>query len=78
MNRATIEISDELNEALAAYARERGVATDDVVAVVQAALRELLEGHGFLIPFRPFHVTPLEFDDDLTDVSINHDRYVAD
>lgn len=77
MNRATIEISDEMDEALAAYGRDRGVGAD-LAAVVQAALREMLEGHGFLIPFRPFHVTPIDFDDDVTDVSINHDRYFAD
>lgn len=77
MKRATIEIDEELDEALAAYGRERGVA-DDLEAVVQAALREMLEGRGYLIPFRPFRVTVLHRNDGPTDVSINHDRYFAD
>ena len=77
MMRATIEIDEEMDEALAAYGRERGVA-DDLETVVPAALRELHEGRGFLMPFRPFRVTPLHRDDGPTDVSINHDKYFAD
>lgn len=80
MKRATIEIDEELDEALAAYGRDRGVA-DDLETVVQAALREMLEEHGFLIPFRPFRMTPIEYDGDddgPTDISINHDKYFAD
>lgn len=77
MKHATVAIPDELDEALAAYGRDRQV-SGDVAAVVQAALREVLTGHGYLIPFRAFRVTPIESDDDATDVSLNHDRYLAD
>ena len=77
MTRATIAVSDELAAALAAYGRDHGLASE-LDGVVEAALRELLEGRGYLAPFRPFYVTPLERDEGETDVSINHDRYFVD
>lgn len=80
MKHATITISDDLVEALAAYGRNHGL-TDGIDALVEAALRDLLMGHGYLVldrPFRPFHITPFQHDGEETDVSINHDRYFAD
>ena len=77
MTRATITVSDDLEAALAAYSRDQGL-TGELNGVVEAALRDLLERHGYLIPFRPFYITPLEDDEGETDVSINHDRYFVD
>ncbi len=77
MTRATITVSDELAAALAAYGRDQGL-TSELNGVVEAALRDLLEGRGYLFPFRSFSMTPLERDEGETDVSINHDRYFVD
>jgi len=77
MKHATIEIDEDLAEALEVYGQEHGL-TGTRDAVAQAALRELLAVQGDLIPFRPFRVTPLHRDDGPTDVSINHDRYLVE
>lgn len=77
MKRATITISDDLDQALEEYGRDQGL-PDEVGALVEAALRNLLANHGYLTPFRPFHITPIEHDGEETDISINHDRYFAD
>ena len=76
MKRATITIPDDLDQALAAYGRDQDL-PDEVGALVEAALRNLLANHGYLTPFRPLHITPIEHDGDETDISINHDWYVA-
>lgn len=80
MKSATITIPEELDEALAAYGRDRGLGSDaDLESVVSSALRDLLTLHGYLEPFRPFFITPIHRDDDgPTDVSINHDHYFAE
>lgn len=80
MKHATIDLPDELNDALTAYGRDHGVGTD-LNDVVDAALRDLLASHGYLVsdlPFRPLRITPIAHDGEETDISINHDRYFAD
>jgi hypothetical protein len=80
MKRATIELPDELSDALTAYGRDRGVGTelDDAVDV---ALRDLLESHGYLVldrPFRPLRIAPVAHEGEETDISINHDWSILD
>jgi len=77
MKSASVTIPDDLAEALAAYGRDQGLPTE-AEALIEAALRQLLAGHGYLATFRPFHITPIEHDGEETDISINHDRYLAD
>lgn len=79
MKHATIAIPEDLDEALAAYGRARGVGPNPA-AVVDAALRDLLESHGYLLPegpFRPLRITPLPHHGEEADISITHDRYFA-
>ena len=87
MKQATIAIAADLDAALAAYERDHEL-TDGLDALVDAALRELLARHGYpahspieailVPPFRPLGITPLHREDGPTDVSVNHDRYLAD
>ncbi len=80
MKQATIEIPEDLDEALAAYGRDRGVSAD-LSAVIDAALRDHLAAHGYIVPprpFRPLRITPISHEGEETDISINHDRYFAD
>jgi hypothetical protein len=80
MMQATIEPPDELTDALTAYGRDRGVGTE-LDDVVDAALRDLLESHGYLVPdrpFRPLRITPIAHDGDETDMSINHDWEIVE
>ncbi len=77
MKRATIEIDDELGEALAAYARDQGL-PGEIASLVGAVLRDSMAGHGYMTPFRPFTITPIEHDGEESDLSINHDHYLYD
>lgn len=77
MKHATIEIDEDLDEALAIYGQERGL-LGGAEALAQAALRDLLADQGYLVPFRPFFVSLAESDDTATDLSINHDRYLTE
>ena len=77
MKQATIAIPDDLDEALVAYGRDRGV-PDDFDTLVDAALRDLLVGCGYLEPFVPFDITPIPHDGPESDISVNHDRYFVD
>jgi len=80
MKQATVTIPGEVDQALAAYRRDRHL-SGDLSAVIDAALRDHLAAHGYLVPprpFRPLRITPIPHDGDETDVSINHDRYLAD
>jgi hypothetical protein len=81
MKQATIEIDDELEEALAAYGRARGLG-DDLSRAAAAALSDHLVGGGYLIstrngrPARP--ITPLHRETGPTAVGINHDQDPAE
>jgi len=77
MTQTTVSIPEDLDEALAAYGRDRGLGTD-LDAAVAAALRDALTDRGYLLPFRPFRVTTLHRTSGPTDVSQDHDRYVAE
>lgn len=76
MKRATITVTDELEEALEAYRRDQEV-PPGFTAVTQAALREYLMSRGYLPHTRPLRLTPAEEGSGHSDVSRNHDRYLA-
>ena len=78
MKRASITLTDELEGALSAYLRSQEVPLP-LTAVAQAALREYLEKRGFLSsPARSFGITPARKGSGETDVSVAHDKYVAE
>lgn len=79
MNSTTITIPDEMKRALEDYARRQDE-RPDVSVVVETALREFLERHESIEnnEFRPLRITPAKSGSGHTDVSINHDAYLAD
>jgi hypothetical protein len=79
MKRATITLPDELEEALEAFRRSQDVPLA-LTALTQAALREYLAKRGFLSPSseRSFRITPSGRGSGTSDVSSEHDRYLAE
>lgn len=77
MKRATITVPDDLAGPLDAYRRDQEV-PPALTAVVQAALREYLAGRGYLPPASPFRIRPAAHGSDRSDVSVDHDRYIAE
>ena len=79
MKRASITLTDDLEGALSAYLRSQEVPLP-LTAVAQAALREYLEKRGFLSPpaARSFGITPARRGSGAKDVSVAHDRYIAE
>ena len=83
MRQVTITLPDDLDDAFEAFRRDQ-VSQPDLAELAEAALREYLAGRGYLLsgrplpPYRPFRITPLPPDDGPTDMSVNHDRYLAD
>jgi hypothetical protein len=77
MKRATMTFPDDLAEALDRYVKAQEAAPA-LTTVVQAALREYLRERGFLRPYRALKITPAEKGSGLGDVSVNHDRYLAE
>ena len=45
---------------------------------MQAALRQFLETRGYLHARKSLHITPAKRGSGLRDVSLNHDRYLAE
>lgn len=76
MKRATITMTDDLEQAVAAYQRDQEV-PPALTAVAQAALREYLAERGYLSPRRALRVTPAPRGSGVRDVSEDHDRYLA-
>ena len=84
MKRATVTLTDELEQRLNAHLSEQA-APPSLTAIVQAALNDYLlkmelEKRGYRPAVRPFNPQPLEETDDKgePDVSINHDDYFHD
>ena len=79
MKHATIPLPDELDAALELYRQQHDLPPDPS-AVVQVLVREHLISHGYLAPspVGALRITPAERGSGLTDVSINHDRYLAE
>lgn len=76
MKRATITVTDDLEEALEAYRRDQEV-VPALTAVAQAALREFLAGRGYLSTTRHLRITPTDQGSGASNVSVEHDRYFA-
>lgn len=82
MKRATITIPDELEDDLDQYMSRHNPAPS-FTALVQAALREFLRQdelaiRGFGPPKGRFEIPPAPAHDGPTDVSREHDRYLAE
>ena len=81
MKQLTISLPDDLAEALDDYRRRQVLSEEDLAAVVGTLLRQHLMAYGYLwesLPFRPLIITPFEEGSGLSDVSINHDHYLAE
>lgn len=73
MKRSTITIPDDLVGAVGRYIRAQEV-PPTLTAVVQAALRAFLIGHGYVRAPGPLRVTPARRGSGCHDVSRAHDR----
>jgi hypothetical protein len=77
VKRATITVPDDLEEPLEAYRRDQDV-PPAFTSIVQTALREYLASRGYIAPSRPFGITPAARGSGRSDVSAEHDRYLAE
>ena len=77
MKRATVTVSEGLEEALDLYIKDQE-ASPSLTAVMQAALRDFLANRGYLPPQRPFRITPAAKPSGKKDISVNHDKYLAE
>ncbi len=77
MRRATITIPDELEAGLEAYL-ERQDAPPTLTSLVQTALRTYLADRGYVPDRRTLRLTAAESESGSTNVSIEHDRELAE
>lgn len=70
-------MTDDLEEALEEYRRDQEV-PPGLTAVAQTALREYLMSRGYLPHARSLRLTPSQEGSGPSDVSREHDRYLAD
>ena len=77
MRRATITIPDDLAKAVDRYVRDQENPTA-LTAIMQSALRQYLTLRGYLTPRGPLRITPAKPGSGLHDVSVEHDRYLAE
>jgi len=77
MRRATVTIPDDLAKAVDRYVRDQE-APPALTSVIQSALRQYLMQRGYLASTGPLRITPARRGSGLRDVSINHDRYLAE
>ena len=76
MKRATMTLPDDLAEAVDDY-RQAQEARPALTIVVQAALREYLGHRGFLRKHKPLKIRPAQRGSGRSDVSVDHDLYMA-
>jgi hypothetical protein len=82
MRRATITLPDDLDAELAAYLAGQE-APPSLTSVVQAALRRYLAERrlaerGYQPAKQPFAITPAQRGSGRSDVSVEHDHYLAE
>ena len=82
MRRATITIPDDLEDQLNAYLAAQE-APPSLTTLVQAALRrylkeQRLKARQFQPPQGPLRITPAAAGSGMSDVSVEHDRELAD
>jgi hypothetical protein len=75
MKRATMTFPDDLAEAVDSYVQSQEV-RPALTTVVQEALREYLQGRGYLRTYKPLKLRPLG-NSGRSDVSQNHDLYLT-
>jgi hypothetical protein len=76
MKRATITVSEDIEQALEAYRRDQEV-PPALTAIAQAALREFLAERGYLAAARRLQITPAERGSGTSDTSLEHDRVLG-
>jgi metal-responsive CopG/Arc/MetJ family transcriptional regulator len=76
MKRATVTFPDDLAEAVDKYVDSQE-APPSLTAVIQVALRQYLEERGFLRTRRPFEISVAKKGSGRSDVSQEHDQYLA-
>ena len=77
MKRATITLTDELELGVEEFVQAQD-APPALTTLVQAALKEYLRQRGFLRAYRPLKITPAAKGSGLSDVSVNHDKYLTE
>src|SRR5438067_13103263 len=77
MKRATITLPNDLAEALEAYQRDQEV-PPPLTAMAQVALKEYLAARGYFASTRHLRITPASHGSGTSDVSREHDRYLAE
>ena len=75
MKRATMTFPDDLAEAVDSYVQSQEV-RPALTTVMQEALREYLQGRGYLRTYKPLKLRPLG-NSGRSDVSRNHDLYLT-
>jgi hypothetical protein len=75
MKRATMTFPDDLAEAVDSYVQSQEV-RPALTTVMQEALREYLQGRGYLRAYKPLKLRPLG-NSGRSDVSRNHDLYLT-
>ena len=76
MKRATITLSDDIQQALVAYQQDQDRAPT-ITAVVQIALRHYLAERGYLPPTQSLRISPAPFGSGMRDASSRHDQYFS-
>lgn len=76
MKRATMTLPDDLAEAMERYLTSQET-PPSLTTVVQAALRQYLGERGFLRTRRRLEITPAKRGSGRSDISKDHDRYLA-
>jgi hypothetical protein len=77
LKRATITLTDELEDAVEAF-RDAQDVPPSLTAITQTALREYLVQRGFLRTHRTFWLTPVEQGSGDPYASRDHNRHVAE
>ncbi len=77
MKRATMTLPDDLAQAVERYMASQE-APPTLTTVVQVALRRYLSERGFLRTRQTLGITPAQKGSGRSDVSQNHDRYLAE
>jgi hypothetical protein len=77
MKRATVTFPNEIEQALEAYLKDQEVPLA-LTAVVQTALRDYLAERGYLPSAYPLKITPAKQGSGQRDISLAHDRYLAE
>lgn len=77
MKEVVVGLPDDLEEAVEAFWQDQAV-PPDLGALADAALREYLASRGYFAPYRPLRITPAPIDGERNDVSIEHDKYLAE